>query len=165
MSRDERQSRSDTASETGPARRGLGFDSAPSAESMQFGCSMLSQIRLRPKNPRALTPMRCSLGYALHSTEEVRRCMGVEGPADCWKAVQNWRVQPLEVQPAQRNKRSRVAASAAAAEAAAESNGHVAADLLVDQSIAVEVEVEIVEIVQVRSSQGGGTGTDGGEAD
>jgi hypothetical protein len=125
---------------------------------MQFGCSMLSQIRLRLKNPRTLTPMRCSLGYALHSPEEVRRCMGVEGPSECWKSVQNWRVQPLETQPAQRNKRSRVAA----ASAAAESNGHVAADVLVEQSIAVEVEVEIVEIVHVRTGQtSGGTGTDG----
>jgi hypothetical protein len=124
---------------------------------MQFGCSMLSQIRLRPKHPTALTPMRCSLGYALHTPEEVRRCMGVEGPSECWKTVQNWRVQLPEPQPAHRNKRSRVAASAAATE----SNGHAAADALIQQPLVVEVE--IVEIVQVRANSG--TGTDGGGVD
>jgi hypothetical protein len=36
--------------------------------------------------------MRCSLGYALHSEDDVAKCRAVEGPGDCWKAAPSWRV-------------------------------------------------------------------------
>jgi hypothetical protein len=57
---------------------------------------MLSQIRLRPRNPKAFALMRCSLGYALRGDEAVAKCLAVEGPAECWKTAQNWRVSPSE---------------------------------------------------------------------
>jgi hypothetical protein len=145
MSREERQSRPESASGTEPARRGLGFDSAQGPESIYFGCSMLSRIRLRPKNPKALVPMRCSLGYALHSNEEVARCLGVEGPSECWKTVQNWRVPAVE--PQQKVAASRIAAVAVAEHMTTTSNGHVVAEVLIEQS----VEVEAAEFVHMRS--------------
>lgn len=158
MSRDERQARSDPASGTGSARRGLGFDSAPEAESIRFGCSMLSQIRMRPRNPRALVPMRCSLGFALHSPDEVRKCMGVEGPAECWKSVQNWRVPTTDVTTphvTETQVPARVAAETVPDRATQAANGRVVAEVLIAKS----VEVEIVAFVPAP------TGTDQGDTD
>jgi hypothetical protein len=40
--------------------------------------------------------MRCALGYALRGDEAVAKCLAVEGPAECWKTAQNWRVSPSE---------------------------------------------------------------------
>ena len=96
MSRDERPSRLESASGLESAHGGAGFDSTPECDEIRFGCSMLSQIRLRGRHARALAPMRCSLGYALHSDEDVARCRAVEGPGDCWKAIPSWRVATIE---------------------------------------------------------------------
>lgn len=40
--------------------------------------------------------MRCSLGYALRTDEDVAKCLAVEGPGECWKTAHNWRVAPAE---------------------------------------------------------------------
>jgi hypothetical protein len=74
------------------AREGSGFDAVENDESIHFGCSMLSRIRLQPRNGAKLATVRCHLGYALHSDEEVAKCMAVEGPGECWKVVPTWRV-------------------------------------------------------------------------
>jgi hypothetical protein len=92
MSRDERPSRFGSASELEPARMGTGFESTPECEEIRFGCSMLSQIRLRSHKPGTLALMRCSLGFALHSENDVAKCLDVEGPGDCWKTTPSWRV-------------------------------------------------------------------------
>gem|GEM_PF-2837246 len=92
MSRQERPSRLESASELEIAHRGTGFETTPECEEIRFGCSMLSQIRLRSHNPGTLAPMRCSLGYALHSEDDVAKCRSVEGPGDCWKTAPSWRV-------------------------------------------------------------------------
>jgi hypothetical protein len=81
------------------AREGSGFDAVESDESIHFGCSMLSRIRLQPRNGAKLATIRCHLGYALHSDEEVAKCMAVDGPGECWKVVPTWRVP--EAAPAQ----------------------------------------------------------------
>jgi hypothetical protein len=62
---------------------------------------MLSKLRFRPRDPAHFAPMRCSLGYALHGTDEVAKCLAVEGPNECWKMVPNWRVAALERQARQ----------------------------------------------------------------
>ena len=96
MSRDERPSRLESASGMESARQGTGFESTPECEEIRFGCSMLSWIRLRSHSARTLVPMRCSLGYALHSEDDVARCRAGEGPGDCWKAAPSWRVAAPE---------------------------------------------------------------------
>ncbi|MCO5176147.1 MAG: hypothetical protein M9890_04120 [Thermomicrobiales bacterium] len=57
---------------------------------------MLSRIRLRPRNTQAFATMRCSLGYALRTDDDVAKCLEVEGPGECWKTEHNWRVAPVE---------------------------------------------------------------------
>lgn len=102
MARDERASSAGSASGMF-AREGGGFDAVDGGESIHFGCSMLSRIRLRPRNGARLATMRCHLGYALHSDEEVAKCLAVEGPGECWKVVPTWRVPvaaPVPVEPA-----------------------------------------------------------------
>lgn len=120
----------------------MGFDSAPEAESIRFGCSMLSRIRLRPEDPDALATMRCSLGFALHSDEEIERCMGVEGPADCWKSSQSWRVHPDET-PAARPQ----AATATGAGRNARANG--LENGAVDAAVIIETSVEVVGVTRI----------------
>ena len=104
MSRDERPSRLESASGLESARQGTGFESAPECEEIRFGCSMLSQIRLRSHSPRTLAPMRCSLGYALHSRDDVAKCRAVEGPGDCWKTAPSWRVAAPGPEPRARDR-------------------------------------------------------------
>lgn len=154
MSRAERPSRTESASEMGSARRGLGFDLAPGAESIQFGCSMLSRVRLRLDSPNALAPMRCSLGYALHSDEEVERCMGVEGPADCWKTSQSWRVptdEPAASRP-QSVKTAKAARAASAESAGTVDKGTVVAAVIIEKSAEVRGFVKVVALPEPGST-------------
>jgi hypothetical protein len=145
MSRVERPSRTEPASEMGSARRGLGFDSAPEAESIRFGCSMLSRVRLRLSNPNALSTMRCSLGFALHSDEEIALCMGVESPADCWKTAQSWRV-PAQEPAAVKPQATRAARAATEAPAGGSENGAVVAAVIIEKSVEVTETVRIVAL-------------------
>lgn len=100
MSRNERPSGADLASESEPVRprTNSGFDASNGIESIRFGCSMLSKLRFRPRDLAHFTPVRCALGYALHGTDDVAKCLAVEGPNECWKVVPNWRVAALERQ-------------------------------------------------------------------
>ena len=50
---------------------------------LHFGCSMLRRTRLVLKG-RSRPMMRCSLGYAVRTEEDKRRCLAVEGPSECW---------------------------------------------------------------------------------
>lgn len=47
--------------------------------------------------------MRCSLGYALRSEDDVCKCLSVSGPSECWKSEPSWRVEPdqLPTEPEQ----------------------------------------------------------------
>ena len=132
MSRDERPSRLESASGDEPARKGTGFETALEGDEIRFGCSMLSQIRLRSHNPGTLAPMRCSLGYALHSEDDVAKCRAVEGPGDCWKTAPSWRVAAPGPEPRAR-------------ERTRHPNG-VTPEPIQVMAEATEVVVEIVEI-------------------
>lgn len=96
MSREQRRSREESASEIGDTRESGWFDSQENGESFPCGCSMLSRIRLRPRDAQAFAIMRCSLGYALRTDDDVAKCLEVEGPGECWKTEHNWRVAPVE---------------------------------------------------------------------
>jgi hypothetical protein len=91
MSRPVRLSQSDSGSELRVVRGG-GWKPAVEEEGMELGCIMLSRIRWRFKKPNMSTTMRCSLGYALKSNDDVCRCMEATGPGSCWKKEQDWRV-------------------------------------------------------------------------
>jgi hypothetical protein len=104
MSREERPSRLESASGLESAQKGTGFESTPECEEIRFGCSMLSQVRLRSLKPGTLAPMRCSLGYALHSEDDVAKCRAVEGPGDCWKTAPSWRVAAPGPEPRARER-------------------------------------------------------------
>ena len=143
MSRDERPSRLESASGLESARQGTGFESTPECEEIRFGCSMLSQIRLRSHNPRTLAPMRCSLGYALHSDDDIARCRAVEGPGDCWKAAPSWRVAAPGPEPR-------------AKERTRHPNG-VTADT---SQLTVETTEVVVELVEIRVTTGTATADD-----
>jgi hypothetical protein len=102
MSRARRPSRSGSGSEWSSAfRRDDDADATAEEETLCFGCSMLSRIRMRPRNPGAMRLMRCSLGYALTTDDDVAKCLSVEGPSSCWKAATpSWRVMPqVEMAP------------------------------------------------------------------
>lgn len=95
MSRRARLSQSDSGSELRVVQ-GSGWKPPEEEDGMQLGCIMLSRVRWRFKNPKVSTTMRCSLGYALRSSDDVCRCMEVSGPASCWKKEQDWRVAEEE---------------------------------------------------------------------
>ncbi len=139
MSRTERPSRPESASGLESAHTGTGFDSHPEEE-IRFGCSMLSQIRLRSQDPRILAPMRCSLGYALHSEDDVAKCRAVEGPGECWKAAPSWRVAAPGPGPRVREREQH-------------SNG-VATTA---GKVTVEVTEVVVELIEVRVTTGTGS--------
>jgi hypothetical protein len=137
MSRDERPSRFESASELDIAPRGTGFESAPECEEIRFGCSMLSQIRLRSHNSGTLSPMRCSLGYALHSEDDVTKCRSVEGPGDCWKTAPSWRVAAPGPEPR-----------------AKERTRHLNGARPEPETVMVETTEVVVEIIEVRIPTG-----------
>lgn len=91
MSRRARLSQSDSGSELRVVRGG-GPQPAAEEEGVQLGCIMLSRIRWRFKDSKASVTMRCSLGYALRSSDDVCRCMEATGPSTCWKKDNDWRV-------------------------------------------------------------------------
>jgi hypothetical protein len=104
MSRETRPLRPEFASESelGKSRGGAGFDidiDVDDTDSIRLGCSMLSQVRLQGRQRGALAPMRCALGFALRTREDIGKCMGVEGPNSCWKSAPSWRVAAAEPEP------------------------------------------------------------------
>ncbi len=127
MGRSERPSRNGSESEWSSAfRRDDDADELAEGDDLRIGCSMLSRIRMQPRNPGAMRMMRCSLGYALTSDDDVARCIGVEGPSACWKAgTPSWRVMALPEQPAE--------------SAGSRANGHQAQQ-------ADEAAVELIEV-------------------
>jgi hypothetical protein len=102
MSRETRPLRPEFASESelGKSRGGAGFDvDVDDTDSIRLGCSMLSQVRLQGRQRGALAPMRCALGFALRTGEDIGKCMAVEGPNSCWKSAPSWRVAAAEPEP------------------------------------------------------------------
>ena len=158
MSRDERPTRLESASElepAGPARVGSGFDSTNDIESIHVGCSMLARIRFRPRNSAALAPMRCHLGYALHSSEEVAKCLAVEGPNECWKIAPSWRVPGME------QRSGKVAAVPEVSELPVLTNDQVELEHAgpngvtpVDDAMTQVVEIAVVELAEVPTRPG-----------
>lgn len=152
MSRDERPSGSDLASDMGQARpkASSGFDASNGIESIRLGCSMLSKVRFRPRNLAQFTTMRCALGYALHGTDDVAKCLAVEGPNECWKMVPNWRVAALERQASDRS-RAEAEASTPHIVALEEASEHADAGLVSSAEIAI-AEVTLLESAELEVS-------------
>jgi hypothetical protein len=126
----------------GLIRAGSSRDSEPEADSIQFGCSMLSRIRLQPRRSGSLAVIRCSLGYALHGDEDVAKCLAVEGPSSCWKAIPSWRVARLERMAPERAEPE--PAGQAALFAGSNGSGEVEA-LVASVTLEVVVTEEVVE--------------------
>jgi hypothetical protein len=96
---------------------------------------MLAKLRFRPRNPAHFATMRCSLGYALHGSEDVAKCLAVEGPNECWKMVPNWRVATQET-----NVDSAAVHDAPHIVELEESSGYAEADPVSGEEIAVAEE-------------------------
>lgn len=141
---------------TGDTRDSGWFGSPDEGESYRCGCSMLSRIRLRPRNPQALATMRCSLGWALHDGDEVAKCLAVEGPGECWKTAHNWRVAPAESPRMAEQTRRQIAAITHSGEPEEAMHAPLP-ETTSEPATAVEV-VEIVETTRIRvASDGDGT--------
>lgn len=141
---------------TGDTRESGWFGSSEDGESYPCGCSMLSRIRLRPRNPQAFATMRCSLGYALHADEDVAKCLAVEGPGECWKTAHNWRVAPAESPRMAEQTRRQIAAITHSGEPE-ETMPAPLTETIAEPAPAVEV-VKVVDVTQLRvAGDGGGT--------
>lgn len=97
MRRGRRRSRSHSASEVAEDQKPLAYRQPQPEEGVQLGCAMLAKIRYRVPDPTARVPMRCSLGYAIRTEEDVARCLAAPGPSECWKGEANWRVYPMQL--------------------------------------------------------------------
>ena len=97
MRRGRRRSRSHSASEVAEDQKEVAYHQPQPEDGVQFGCAMLSKIRYRVPDPSARVALRCSLGYAIRSEDDVARCMAAPGPSECWRGEANWRVYPLQV--------------------------------------------------------------------
>lgn len=58
---------------------------ASERESVQFGCPMLTRTRLPLPSAGNVPSPRCSMGWALHSEDEVALCLRTPDLLDCWK--------------------------------------------------------------------------------
>jgi hypothetical protein len=61
------------------------IDEEQSAEPGRFGCPMLVRAHCGPLRGQAAPVYRCSLAWALHDDQDVRRCRVTEAVSDCWK--------------------------------------------------------------------------------
>lgn len=52
---------------------------------LRFGCPMLTRTRLSLPSSGNLPSPRCSMGWALHSEDEVALCLRTPDLLDCWK--------------------------------------------------------------------------------
>ena len=155
MSRDTRPLRPEFASESelGKSRRQVaGFDiEVDDTDSIRLGCSMLSQVRLQGRQRGALAPMRCALGFALRTREDIAKCMGVEGPNSCWKSAPSWRVAAAEPEPLRPPSDSELSGAAdaqlSAFLAGPPTNG------VGELEIAVEVEVEVDMLIEFEQDE------------
>lgn len=133
---------------TGDTRESEWFGSSEEDESYPCGCSMLSRIRLQPRNLQAFATMRCSLGYALRTDEDVTKCLEVEGPGECWKTAHNWRVAPAEPPQMAEQTRRQITAITDNGEPE-EAMTSPPAETASQPSMVIEV-VEVVQVTQVR---------------
>lgn len=67
-------------------RRSLFLAEESTAEPGRFGCPMLVRAHCGPLRGQAEPVFRCSLGWALHGSDEVARCRATDAVPDCWKA-------------------------------------------------------------------------------
>ena len=154
MSRDTRPLRPGFASESelgkshGGVGSGVGDDSV---DGIRLGCSMLSLVRPQGRQRGALAPMRCSLGYALRTRDDVGKCLAVEGPNACWKTAPSWRVAATDATSESVTSATELTGAAEArlnallAVSSGDSNSTV--ELL---AIGVEAEIEVDLVLEMR---------------
>lgn len=53
--------------------------------------------------------MRCSLGYALRTEDEVCKCLSVTGPSECWQSADGWENLAMDEEPAKEDSTARAA--------------------------------------------------------
>ena len=87
MRRRRRRPRRQTASEHESPSRDVRYQREQPEDELDIGCVALGKVRYRIRDPRARVPMRCALGFALRTDEDVCRCLAVTGPSECWKAL------------------------------------------------------------------------------
>lgn len=63
----------------------LKLDEVFAADEMKFGCPMLTRTRLALPSTGNQPSPRCSMGWALHSEQEVALCLRTPDMLDCWK--------------------------------------------------------------------------------
>jgi len=63
----------------------LKLDEVLATEEIQFGCPMLTRTRLALPSTGNQPSPRCSMGWALHSEQEVALCLRTPDLLDCWK--------------------------------------------------------------------------------
>ena len=100
--------------------------------------------------------MRCSLGWSLHDSDDVAKCLAVEGPGECWKTAHNWRVAPAESPRMAEQTRRQIAAitHSGEPEEAMDTPEH---DAATEPATVAEV-VEVVNVTQIRvANDGDGT--------
>lgn len=100
MRRRKRRRSSNSASNGEGARTDVAYRQSQPDEGVSFGCVMLTRVRQQGSGPNGRIPMRCSLGFALRTEEDVCRCMSVSGPGECWKGESGQNVSPLQVEGA-----------------------------------------------------------------
>ena len=160
MSRDTRPLRDGFASESelGKPRGGAGIE-GDDADSIRLGCSMLSQVRLQGRHRGALALMRCSLGFALRTREDIGKCMAVEGPSSCWKTAPSWRVASVDPDHEKLGSATELSGAAegqlSAFLAGTPPNGAAVVELDVEVEIDIEIYVELDEDEQEFSDLAG----------
>ena len=87
MRRRRRRPRKQAASEQKPQSREIRFRQEQPEDEVLLGCVALGKVRYRIRDPRARVPMRCALGFALRSDDDVCKCLAVTGPSECWKEL------------------------------------------------------------------------------
>ena len=87
MRRRRRRPRKQAASEHESPSREIHYRQEQPEDEVNFGCVALGKVRYRIRDPRARVPMRCALGFALRSDDDVCKCLAVTGPSECWKEL------------------------------------------------------------------------------
>ena len=111
MRRRRRRPSNQAASEHESPSREIRYRQEQPEDEVVFGCVALGKIRYRIRDPRARVPMRCALGFALRTDDDVCKCLAVTGPSECWKELDGvFVVNHEEVSESTKTERSREAA-------------------------------------------------------
>ena len=102
MRRRRRRPRKQAASEHESPSREIRYRQDQPEDEVVFGCVALGKVRYRIRDPRARVPMRCALGFAIRSDDDVCKCLAVTGPSECWKELNGVHVVKQDVDPEHR---------------------------------------------------------------